>query len=79
MQPVDLQKHLSDRELSGLRFIAKSEVREDYWEDATIRLYRELGLVAIIDGRIVLTDEGKRAVGEDVDAPPSADAPAAAR
>ena len=70
---MDLRKHLSDRELSGLRFIAKGEVREDYWEDATIKLYRGLGLVTIIDGRIVLTDEGRRALGEDGAAPPSAD------
>ena len=61
---MDLQKHLSDRELSGLRFIAKNEVRDDYWKDVTIKLYRGLRLVAIIDGRIVVTDEGKRVLGE---------------
>jgi hypothetical protein len=47
-----------------LRLIAEGHVSVDYWEDTTVRLYRQFGLVTLLDDRIVLTEAGKRALAE---------------
>ena len=60
---------LSSHELRALRTIAEVWVSADFWEDETIKRYRELGLVTRIGDRITLTVAGKQVAQEIL--PPS--------
>lgn len=53
---------LSSRELRALQTIAETWVSADFWEDETIKRYRELGLVTCIADRIALTEAGQQVV-----------------
>ena len=53
---------LSERDLLALAQIGKILVCASYWEDETIKRYREDGLVTRIGDRITLAEGGKQAI-----------------
>jgi hypothetical protein len=59
-EPIEIS--LSADEWRGLQWVAKGAVSADYWEDATVRRYRTLGLVEQEGRTIRLSEAGRRAV-----------------
>lgn len=56
---------LSQREYLALAKLDEAELLAvDYWEDATIRMFRGFGLVQEVGGRIALTSAGLQVVSE---------------
>jgi hypothetical protein len=53
--------HLTVMDHHNLRWIAQVWVSASYWEDETIRRYRQLGLVSNNGARLRLTEAGQRA------------------